>query len=64
MSAATKVTGVAEVLAVCSSTPFYIQTGSRTMDDPMPNKPTIKPPKKPDIIQFHIFFELILSLSL
>jgi len=62
IKAAKNVIGVDEISAVYSSTSDFNQAGITTIEPPIPKIPTMKPAKKPDIIQFHIFVELILSV--
>jgi hypothetical protein len=59
-----KVIGVEEIIAVYSSIPEFSQAGTKTIEPPIPNIPTRNPAKNPEIIQFHIFLELILSVYL
>ena len=58
------VIGVEEIIAVYSSIPEFSQVGTKTIELPIPNIPTTNPASNPEIIQFHIFLELILSVYL
>lgn len=37
----------------------FMRAGTTTIEAPIPKIPTTKPPKNPDIIQFHIFVDPI-----
>lgn len=53
------VRGVDECKAEDQSMSEFMSAGTTTIEAPIPNSPTTKPPKNPDIIQFHILVDPI-----